>query len=437
MKLSEFLFLFFIIVVVLFVTAFGLTKYRNSENSKAKPKNPGIGTNLIPNGWKTLSNTNIGIFTFPATLNSESVNGVTESYYITPTPTLNENALKGKTLGTGGCFYPDQIAVQQNLLSCTGYSSTSTFNNCVNSSGQTQSYGSTATTYGISTSIQKCGGQFGVLSLNLQTNNCNQPYTSCINFGCLKNSQGSVLSSYPCSIVDTDQLISIDLVAFKRTSILFRNTNSYLDIDRTTTSLTYSLTINGSTGTPIQCQNIDLNITGQPVLVSKNANSNWYYFPGFSLSNIQLECSTQPAPPTPASYPCSNSELNCPDGYYNKGSVNIPPQLVYVGNVDSYSSSPLVTQSYNGVVGPQAVINYILDNKLQSLYSLQGISNNPNVMLLPFCDNNSTMCSMRNNISFITNSSITYTNQNIPTQCIAQGYTVTFLPFVGFNDSWV
>lgn len=437
MKTSSWLFIFFIIVVSVFVIAYIIANDNHKVPINLTP--PTIGTKLIPYSWNKLSSEPSLIYTFNATTNL--ING--QETYITPTPTLNSNVIAGKTGISGSCYDPDQLAIEEVILGCTGFGHTGfTINKCVTSNGQLEPLGATYLSYQISGNIKPCTTPFGVLSLNFQPNNCNNSYVSCINFGCFKavnsNNENYVTTSYPCDITDPDQLLSVNLQAFKTTSVYFRNLNMYLNYEGLSSSITMNTGVNN--GTAKTCQGIGVNVSGYSVNLSPKSNNNWYYVPSSQIQNSVIGCTG-----VNVTYGCNNSQITCTSvGSSNiNGYANIPAQLVYIGNISNFNSCPLATQKYQNFTGIEAIVNYAVDTNLLSLYSL-GNNNylGSTLLLLPFCNNANTLCSLRNSMSGISQNPQLLENPlitvyNVPSSCLSKGYDITFLPYKGFNDTWV
>jgi hypothetical protein len=62
----------------------------------------------------------------------------------------------------------------------------------------------------------------------------------------------------------------------------------------------------------------------------------------------------------------SNSCTGC-DGCMGNASMTTPPQIVYIGNLN-INDIPIGTTGYHGLTGSSAVIQWLIDNKAQSLY---------------------------------------------------------------------
>ncbi len=300
------------------------------------------------------------------------------------TPNFNSDVLNNLK---GRAFYPscldtDQIMAQQVSHTCTGPngvlddSITRCFllNGGITGIGGSESYFTNSGCF----NVAPCAGQVSLVSINFQA-----PTISNIN--CLQNhGTGGTVTMESCDPSISEQLFRVTrinpgenpnslqpgkgqngLIA----QIFDRSTGLCLVPGNVTTTTIY----NPNYLTPIDssCTGASEQFSGTNLVLGQCTGG---VFPGYLWALIPSVsyCSvTGGCPGCTGCNDChrilgSNSCTGC-FGCTGNASMTTPPQIVYIGNLN-INDIPIGTTGYHGLTGSSAIIQWLIDNKAQSLY---------------------------------------------------------------------
>lgn len=328
------------------------------------------------------TNKNIcSLYTFPTT----RINGNISI----PVPTLNStilDQLTGVTLPKPiKCIDSDQIAAQQVTRICIGPKEESVYHDlitlCTTQNGDIVPLSESETLYtsypvpiiGTCPYIAQCAGKLSVISM---AHNLNQG-----NLVCIKKISDTDLIIANCNPADTSQLFRVtridpgqnpsSLVPGKGqngiiSQIFDRNNNTCMKVGTTNTQTTLNLT--GRT----------LTLTGTNVIFGECVKNNtlgllafegydWVFLPGSEYCN-STSCTVNC--PNPNICGTVNNDSKCvkinsqPGTCTGSAFINVPPQMIYTGNLD-FTNAPILNtkiKTYQNLTGYNALLKWLIDN---------------------------------------------------------------------------
>ena len=305
-------------------------------------------------------------------------------------PTFNSEILDNLqgTKTTPSCLDPDQILAQQQQHTCIAPEGVidGQITRCFLISGGTTGLGGTETYYtnvGCA-AIPACVGELSLVSINFQAPSAPEIY-------CL---QAPGVSGGSITMEECNPSISQQLFRVTRTNP-GQNPNTLSQaqgqngmlaqiLDRDTglcvvpgTESYSSLYDPNFLGNP-SCTGSNVEVMGTNVVLGECTGGEfpgyvWAFVPSLPYCSIIGGCSgctgCAGCAPEQGSNFCSGC-AGC-TGYHD---IITPPQIVYVGNLD-VSQAPTGTTGYNGLFGPSALFQWLLDNNAQSLYYGGGDNN--------------------------------------------------------------